>query len=75
MANAPHLDETGEALRVICPTTKAEFISASDWTGQINLIRHDKLVFWRKSKRLSGRRRARLPLMTQSGSQRILPSV
>jgi hypothetical protein len=49
MANAP-LSGTGwaELLDLICPTGEAKYFFEDIWTGQITLIRFDKLVFTRK---------------------------
>jgi hypothetical protein len=46
MANAPLLGTGwGELLSLICPTGSAKYFSWEVWTGQITLIRFDKLVF------------------------------
>jgi len=52
-------DETGEVIRVICPTAKVKYFSRDDWTGQISLNPFRKIVWPRNAEsgvqRLVGR--------------------
>jgi hypothetical protein len=44
-----------EGVGLIWGEREAEYLCGRDWTGQITLIRHDKLHFWRKSIELQRR--------------------
>jgi len=46
--------ETGELVKMICPTTKAENFFTRDWTGQIRLKRLINSAFWRRRFRQRG---------------------
>src|SRR5438270_530570 len=58
MANAPLSGETGEFVRVICPTSQAKNICRWDWTTQISLKKLIKFVFMRTRFARLGRLRA-----------------
>jgi hypothetical protein len=49
MANAPLSERDGKSHRLICISEKQKYFRKGHWTGQITLIRHDKLDFWRNA--------------------------
>jgi hypothetical protein len=51
MANAPLSGRDGKSLRLICISEKQKYFCRGDWTGQITLIRLDKLDFSRNAPR------------------------
>jgi hypothetical protein len=51
MANAPLSERDGKSLRLICISEKPKYFCRGDWTGQITLIRLDKLDFSRNRRR------------------------
>ena len=55
MANAPLSGRDGKSHRLICTSEKPKYFCQRDWTGQITLIRLDKLDFWRNAARSCGK--------------------
>ena len=43
----PSVGQDGQLVELICPTGKAEYFCAQDWTGRIALIRFNNLAFGR----------------------------